>query len=216
MKKTIPFIMFFCFLALVIPGPSLFADMSLEGRIDAGVDLVALLPYMTTTSQDDDPNSLSMMPIIPLVDLGFYTQFSAGKFNTGIGLRGASSFYISAFLLSAFWPSLYAEFNIWRFSFNARIGGGALYVFPIVLLTGPYFIPELSMWFNITTFNKADQFKIGIGTIALVYPQTSQHYDNYFQDFSNNIIFYVGVKGTFNYPWKKWEKQEKQEIEPSQ
>jgi hypothetical protein len=198
MKKTILFIVFFSFLVLIIPGTALFADMNLGGRIDAGVDLLAILPYLAAASQDSD--SISIMPVIPLVDLGFYGQFHAGVFNTGIGIRGFSLFYVNVF-----WPSLYAELNLWRFTLNAQIGGGALYLFPIYLylMAGPYFVPELSMWFKITTFNKRDEFHIGMGAITLLSPQNVNK--EVFRDFSNNAVLYIALKATFPYLWKKWQ-----------
>ena len=198
MKKTILFILIFCFLALIIPGSPLFADTGFGGRFDAGLNFVALLPLMTETSRNSD--SISLLPVIPLNDLGFYGKFNTGIFNTGIGLRGFSFLYINVF-----WPSLYAEVNLWRFSLDAQIGGGALYVFPIFFITGPYFVPELSLWFNFLTYNRADRLSVGFGSIALVSPDSSRNksvYDSYVRYFTNNAVVYFAFKTTFDYRWK--------------
>jgi hypothetical protein len=198
MKKTIFFILVFCFLALIIPGSPLFADTGLGGRFDAGLNFVALLPLMTANSQTND--SISLLPVIPLNDLAFYVKFNTGIFNTGIGLRGLSFLYINVF-----WPSLYAELNLWRFSLDAQIGGGALYVFPIFFLTGPYFVPELSLWFNFITYNRADRLSVGFGSLAIVSPDTAKNksdYDSYVRYFTNNAVVYLAIKATFDYRWK--------------
>jgi hypothetical protein len=195
MKKFILFAAFFCFFVLVIPGTSLFADIGLGGRIDAGVDLF-VLPSLA--SEDEE---ISVMPVIPLIDAGAYGQFSFGMLNLGAGIRGFSLIYINVLM-----PSVYAELNIWRFSLNAQVGGGALYLFPIYLVAGPYFVPDLSMWFNIfSSVGKIEKLRIGIGAITLLSPQTIR--EEIFSDLSkisNNVVFYIALKATFNYPWNKW------------
>jgi len=205
MKKTLLFVVFFVFLALIIPGTRLFADISLGGRIDAGVDLFTYFPIGSIESSEDN-NSMSMLPILPLFDLGAYGQFSTGFINLGVGIRGFSLIYINVF-----WPSFYAELNIWRFSLNAQLGGGAFYIFPIYLMTGPYFVPELSLWFKIITFNKADQMRVGVGAISLL--STNGFNKELFQDFSfhnlsNRALFYVALKFTFPYPWMTWKREQ--------
>jgi hypothetical protein len=189
-KKTLSFA-FICFFALVIPETSLFADIGLEGRTDVGVDLF-VFPLMV--SVDDE---FSVMPVIPLIDMGAYVQFNTGLLNLGLGVRGFSIVYINLF-----WPSLYAELNLWRFTLNAQVGGGVLYLFPIYMMAGPYFIPELSLWFTIYKSNKKADLRLGAGAITILSPQIIRQ--ELFQDFYNNAIFYIGVKFAIPYRWKTW------------
>jgi len=197
MKKTILFVVFFSFFALIIPGTSLFADIGFGGRIDGGIDLL-VFPGSASSTDDDQ---LSEMPIIPLLDLGFYGQFNFGMLSLGAGIRGAS-----LIVVNLFWPSVYAELNLWRFTMNARIGGGALYLFPIVLYAGPYFIPELSLWYTIFTFKNTNKLQVGIGALTLLSPQNINQNlsQELFRDFYNNVVFYTSFKISFNSSWKTW------------
>jgi hypothetical protein len=197
MKKKMLFAAFFCFLALIIPETSLFADIGLGGRIDAGIDMF-IFPSITTVDE-----GFSIMPVIPLIDAGFYGQSTFGLLNLGAGIRGFSIIYINVFM-----PSLYAELNIWRFSLNAQVGGGALYLFPIWLMAGPYFVPELSMWFNITTLgSKTEQLRIGMGAITLLSPQIAKEEGiRDLSNISNNVIFYVALKAVMLSPWITWKR----------
>jgi hypothetical protein len=204
MKKVLVFILFFSLFALVIPGTSLFADINMGSRIDMGLNLYTFLPLATPAEND-----LTVLPVIPLFDFGFYGQFSTGILNVGIGIRDFSLIYINLFL-----PSVYAELNLWRVTVNAQLGGGALYLFPIYLITGPYFVPELSLWFNLSSFGKAEsKLRLGLGAISLLSPYNieilkDELIDNFtLENFTNNVIFYLGFKISFNNPWVTWKKE---------
>ena len=204
MKKNILFIVFFCFLALVIPGSSLFADIGLTGRIDAGMDVFAYLPLMENIAQTEDGDALYALPVIPLLDFGYYGQFSAGLINMGAGIR-----HFSLVLLNVFWPSVYTEVNLWRFTLHAELGGGGFYLFPIYVIMGPYFVPELSMWFRITKPNQMDHIRIGVGTVTVMSPRgfNKDLFQNFsFQSLSQNALFYLSAKFVFHQPWMMWKR----------
>ena len=190
MKKTMLFTGIFCFFALAIPGPRLFADIGFGGRIDVGLDLFAV-PASATTEED----GMSIMPLIPLIDAGIFGQFNFGLVNLGAGLRG-----VSIVVINAFWPSLYAELNLWRFTLNAQIGGGLFYVFPIFLMAGPYFIPELSLWYTVKSFNNGNNLRLGIGCITAISPQSldGEMFREIYDNSHNNFIFYLAFKASFN------------------
>jgi len=191
-KRAILFAVIYCFFVLINPGTPLFADIGMGGRIDAGLDLFAF-----PTSETNIEDKVAVYPVIPLIDAGFYGQFNLGILNMGIGLR-AFSFII----INVFSPSIYAELNLWRFSLNAQITGGALYMFPLYLVAGPYFIPELSLWFTI--FNSKNQMRLGIGAITLLSPWVVKQ--EYFQDFYNNVVFYMAFKFVFPSNWITWKR----------
>jgi len=198
MKKTILFVAFFSFFALIIPGTSLFADIGAGGRIEAGIDLL-IFPSSANSTGDEQ---LSEIPMFPLINLGFYGQFNFGILSFGAGLRGAS-----IIVVNLFWPSVYAELNLWRFAVNARIGGGALYLFPIVLYAGPYFIPELSLWYTIFDIKNTNRLQIGFGALTILTPRNitqSISDDLDLHEFYNNVVFNLSLKISFNSSWKSW------------
>jgi hypothetical protein len=197
MKKTILFAVIIIFLALIIPGTPVFADIGMGGRIDAGLDLFAF-----PASEPSIDDEMSVMPVIPLIDAGFYGQFNLGMVNFGLGFRA-----FSLIIFNVFSPSIYAELNLWRFSLNAQITGGALYIFPLYLVAGPYFFPELSLWYTLN--NRKNQLRIGVGTITLLSPwNVNQEYIedsyNYLRDFYNNMVFYLSFKIVFPSSWVEW------------
>jgi hypothetical protein len=201
MKKTILFIVFFCFLALVIPGTALFADIGLGGRLEAGLDLFTYFPYMSS-SEDAE---ISVLPVIPMLDLGAYGQFNMGVLNFGAGVRAFSVIFVNVFL-----PSVYAELNIWRFTFNAQVSGGAFYLFPIYIMAGPYFLPEISLWFTADTFNKTDKLRFGAGAVTLIGSKNvNNELFNRFsaQAFYNYAVFYIAAKVTINSSWMTWKRE---------
>jgi len=189
MKKTILFVAFFIY-TLVIPGVSLFADIGAGGQINAGVNMF-VFPLL---AQEEE--GIALMPVVPMIDMGFYGQFNLGIVNLGAGIRG-----FSIIIVNVFFPSVYAEVNLWRFTLNAQVGGGAIYLFPIYMIAGPYFVPELSLWFTIAEFMKNSQVRVGFGALTLLSPETINQ--EVFRDFSNNVIYYLGVKAAFNFPWTK-------------
>ena len=195
MKKTVIFALFFGFFALITPRTSLFADIGFGGRFDAGLNLLAF--PMSSVPIDED---VSIMPVFPLIDLGGYSQFKFGALNLGVGLRG-----ISVILVNVFWPSFYTELNLWRFTVNAQIGGGAIFLFPIYLLAGPYFVPEVSVWYTITEFNKGNYLKLGIGALSLFSSRTVK--EEFISDFANNVVFYISVKAALDFPWITWKRE---------
>jgi hypothetical protein len=194
MKKAVLFIVVLSLFSLVIPGTSLFADIGLGGRIDAGLNMLAF-PTSSIPIEDE----VSIMPVLPLIDLGSYGQLKLGALNLGMGIRG-----VSLIVINVFWPSVYAELNIWRFTLNAQVGGGAIYLFPIYMIAGPYFVPELSLWYTITTFNKTDNLRVGLGALTFLSPWTINQ--EFFQDISNNMVFYIGIKVVINQSWMTWKR----------
>ncbi|MDR2922410.1 MAG: hypothetical protein LBU85_03585 [Treponema sp.] len=201
MKKKILCIALFCFFALIVSGTSLFADIGLGGRLDAGLDLFTYLPSMTTSPDD----GMSVLPVIPMLDLGVYGQFNAGILNFGAGARA-----FSVILVNVFMPSVYAELNIWRFSLNAQISGGAFYLFPALLMAGPYFLPEISLWFTAYTFNKKDVLRFGVGAAGLMGSKNiTNELFSFFSDqnFSNRVVFYVALKAVLHQPWITWKRE---------
>jgi len=192
MKKTILLLVFFSLLFLVIPGTSLFADFGIGSRIDYGLDLFAYPAALLEEEQD-----MAVIPVIPLLDMGFFGEFRLGPVNLGVGIRG-----LSLIVVNVFWPSIYAELNLWRFSLNARIGGGALYVFPVYLIAGPYFVPELSLWFNLVNIKNRVNLQLGTGAVTVLSPELIR--DEVFRDFSNSVAYYLGFKASFDIPWVTW------------
>jgi len=191
MKKILLFAVIFCLFALVIPGTPLFADFGAGGRIDVGLDLFAF-PSSEPYTDDGD---VSVMPVIPLIDAGFYGQFNLGMLHFGMGFRG-----FSIIIFNVFSPSIYAEVNLWRFSLNAQITGGLLYIFPLYLVAGPYFIPEVSLWYTLNS--RKIQLRIGVGAITLMSPWDVNQ--EYFEDFYNKAVFYLGLKVVFPSSWVNW------------
>ena len=191
MKKTILFIVFFSFFALVIPGSSLFADIGAGGQVNAGADLFILPPL------SDEGDGIALMPVVPLIDLGFYAQFNFGMVNLGAGIRG-----FSLIIINVFFPSVYAELNLWRFTLNAQVGGGVIYLFPLYMIAGPYIVPELSLWFNVIEFSRNAQVRLGFGALTLLSPETINQ--EVFRDISNKIVYYLAAKVAFNFPWVEW------------
>jgi len=185
MKKTILFVLILGVFTLIIPGTALFAD-GFGGRLDVGLNLFT---FPTPASPADD--AFSLIPVLPLVDMGLYGQVNYGIIKLGVGIRG-----VSLILINVFWPSLYAELNIQRFTVNAQIGGGALFLFPIFLLAGPYFVPELSVWYTVSKSNSENQMRIGIGALSLLSPQIVN--ENFFRDFSNNVVIYLAFKAVYS------------------
>jgi len=198
MKKTILFIAFFIFFAIVMPKTSLFADIGFGGRLDAGLNLFALPNSLAPADDEITDDGIRITPIIPLIDAGIYGQFNFGMLGLGAGIRG-----FSIIVYNVFWPSVYAELNIWRFTLNARIGGGVLYLFPIFLVSAPYFIPELSLWFTLATI-KGSQLRLGLGAISLLSSQRNLNEELFrdMQNFNNNMVGYLALKVSFYSPWK--------------
>ena len=198
MKKTILFVVFFSLFALIIPGTPLFAEIGAGGRIDGGIDLL-IFPGSASSAEDDQ---LSEIPMFPLLNLGFYGQFNFGMLSLGAGIRGAS-----LIVVNLFWPSVYAELNLWRFSLNARIGGGLLYLFPIVLYAGQYYIPELSLWFTLFDFKNTNKLQFGFGALTILTPRNNNQSisdDLDLHEFYNNVVFNLSLKLSFNSSWKSW------------
>jgi hypothetical protein len=194
MKKTILFVVIFSFFALVIPGTPLFVEIGLGGRIDAGLDLFII--HLSDTHMNDE---VSISPIIPLLDAGFYGQYTFGMLNLGVGFRA-----FSLIVVNVFSPSIYVELNLWRLTLNAQLTGGALYVFPLYLIAGPYFIPEVSLWYTLNS-SKKNQMRLGVGAITLMSPQTVN--EEVMRDISNNVIFYIAFKAVFPSTWMKWKRE---------
>ena len=186
MRKMLLVAAVFAVFVVVIPGPSLFADFGFRGRLDAGADLV--LPFVFIPDSYEDSG---ILPVLPLFDLGFFGQLNLGIFHLGAGLRG-TSFLV---YLNLFWPSAYAELNLWRFTLNAQVGGGILYLFPIFFFSAPVLIPEASLWY---AFDKNKRFNIGAGVLSMLSPENinKKHFQN-FDNYRNNIAVYAGFKFSF-------------------
>jgi hypothetical protein len=147
-------------------------------------------------------DEFAIMPVIPLIDMGFYGQFSLGTVKLGAGIRG-----FSIILINVFWPSVYAELNMWRFTVSAQLGGGLFYLFPIFVFPAPYFLPELSLWYTVSKFGKNDQLRIGAGVMTLFSPESDKkELFRDFSTFSQNTVFYVAIKVSFFFPVMTWKR----------
>ena len=183
MKKIILFVLFFSIFFLVIPEAPLHADVSFRCRLDAGQDILFPLAFVPESHEESN-----LFPVIPLMDLGFYGQLNLGIFHLGAGLRGMSFL----FFLNLFWPSIYTELNLWRFTLNVQVGGGVLYLFPVFFFSAPVIIPELSLWY---AFDRRKRFHAGVGAMALISPkEINEERLRNFGSFRNNVVFYTGFK----------------------
>jgi hypothetical protein len=149
-------------------GTALFAEI----RADLGMDLLFQKTDNGLKSDSIEMNSV----FIP--EVGVYGEFNFGQFHTGVGLRGFSYFLLT--FATAFWPSVYAEYDWGKVIFHAQIGGG----FFALLGDQAYFrqddydesaassnfqlrmsemiIPELSIWFPFFKF-----FRVGGGWVQV-------------------------------------------------
>jgi hypothetical protein len=180
---------------------SLFAEF----RIDTGLGLL----FLQRPEKTRDEKVLLDGIFFPLPEAGFYGQFNFGNFHLGTGMRGFS--YIA---YTNFWPTLYGEYDLARFTIHAEIGGGMFGIIDLLQedsysMSGtqysessgmetsdaPYFmvklnptiIPEISVWFRFGKF-----FKVGVGwiTMFLLNPAESKI-------ININPQFYLGYKMTF-------------------
>lgn len=139
-----------------------------------------------------DGGDLSSGTFLPFIDVGFYGQLNLGKsLHLGMGFRVAS-----VILATMTWPTVYAELDLWRFSLNARLGGGffaGLAGFYPFFLTGDALLPEVSLWFRFPNS------RFGVG--ALTFLSVSSLNATFFEDFSTNTIKSGKVVLYISYIW---------------
>jgi hypothetical protein len=173
MKRSI------CVLALTGLCVSLSA-IDFKTRIDLGLSGF-LIPFNVFAGETGTTGvSPSSGMILPLIDAGFYGQMNVGQnLRFGIGFRA-----LSLIVATVTWPTAYAEVDLWRFSFNARVGGGffaGLAGFYPFFLLGDYLIPEASLWF------KLSNSRIGFGALAPLSASTL----NTDIGLNNNVLLYI-------------------------
>jgi hypothetical protein len=198
MKKAILVTAFVCILGLAVPATS-HADVGFGGRIDLGLDLLGILQLFNEVAKASD-GEVTMIPIIPLLDAGFYGQLYAGPFRLGLGLRGFSFLVY----INLFWPTLQAEVDLGsRITLNAKIGGGLFYLFPLWAFSAPMFAPEASIWFRLNE-SPRNRLQLGLGALSLL--SASPLYKSIdseviridFRNF-NSFVFYFAFKVSFNF-----------------
>jgi hypothetical protein len=195
MKKILLVTAFCGILGFAIPATPLHADVGFGGRIDLGFNLL-FVPALFQEVNSELDGGLAMLPILPIGDLGFYGQLVAGPFRLGIGARGFSFL----FFVNLFWPAIQAEIDLGsRVTFNAKIGGGLFYLFPLWGAALPMVIPEGGVWFRLNKSNR-NRMQLGLGGLALLSnPNTNS--DAGWLDLNNykGFVFYFGFKGSFNF-----------------
>jgi hypothetical protein len=196
MKKVLLITAFCGILGLVTPGTSLHADVGFGGRIDMGFDLLGVPALFNAASEASD-GEMAVLPIIPVADAGFYGQFVAGPFRLGLGLRGFSAF----FFINLFWPTLQAEIDLGPYvTFNAKIGGGFFYLFPMWGFTLPIWAPELGIWLRLNKDNR-NRYQLGLGGLFLATSSNNGTGLDWFtfDNFNNNLMIYFGFKASFHF-----------------
>jgi hypothetical protein len=197
MKKVLLVTAFVCILGFVIPGTSLHADIGIGGRIDLGFDLIGV-PSLFGGTGSTDTGEMTVLPIIPLGDVGFYGQFVAGPFRLSAGLRGFSAF----FFINLFWPTVQAEIDIGSLlTVSAKIGGGFFYMFPVWGFTLPIWAPELGLWLRLNPTNNRDRMQLGLGGLYLATSSNNGTGLEWFSfdNFNNNLMIYFGFKASFHF-----------------
>jgi hypothetical protein len=140
--------------------------------------------------------------IIPILDFNLSLLFGGGPFRIGAGIRS-----LSLVMASVAWPNIYAELDIGRsVTAIAQFGG---YAFGILVpgtvstfITMPYFVPDLSVWFNFRTA-RLGTWRLGAGAVTIV---GEDDFTNFSDEFWSRIIFYAGVKVSL--PLGNWGKQQ--------
>jgi hypothetical protein len=202
MKKIILVAAFCGALVLVIPGTSLYADIGLGGRGEIGLDIFTIPSFFDPAYTDG--GDMVIVPVIPVLDLGFYGDLALGPLHLSAGIRGVSFL----FYINLFWPSLQVELDLGKyFAVNARLGGGVFYFVPLYLFTAPLFAPEISFWF---TPNSRHQIRIGVGAISLVTSYEDIYSEDMLDGFRGGdsvMVLYAAVKASYNYSWVVWKRE---------
>jgi hypothetical protein len=197
MKKVILVTAFCGILGLAIPGTSLHADVGFGGRIDLGFDLLGVPALFNAVSEASD-GEMAVLPIIPIMDAGFYGQFVAGPFRLGLGLRGFSVF----FFINLFYPTLQAEIDIGSvLTVNAKIGGGLFYLFPVWGFTLPIWAPEAGFWLRLNPKDDRNRMQLGLGGLYLATSGNNGTGLDWFtfDNFNNNLMIYFAFKASFHF-----------------
>jgi hypothetical protein len=169
-----------CVLALTGLCVSLSA-IDFQGRVDLGLSgfLIPVNIFVDDIGTAGTDSSSGI--ILPLIDAGFYGQMNVGQnLRFGIGFRA-----LSIILTTITWPTAYAEVDLWRFSFNARVGGGffvALAGFYPIFVLGDYLIPEASLWFRLPSS------RIGVGTLTILNSDIG---------LNNSVLLYISFIKSF-------------------
>ncbi|MDR2536957.1 MAG: hypothetical protein LBC46_01505 [Treponema sp.] len=163
-----------------------------QKRNEFGLSGLLIFSDIDIIEDSAEANGLSTGTIQPLIDAGFYGQMNIGQsLHFGMGLRLAS-----IIVATMTWPTVYAELDLWRFSFNMRLGGGffaGLAGFFPFFLAGDFLIPEASLWFR---FSRS---RIGFG--ALSFLPTSSFNAEFFKDFGEDTIKNKRVMLYISYVW---------------
>jgi hypothetical protein len=174
-------------------------SVSAEFRWDIGADLI----FVETSSKETDASTLFVGSFLPLPEFGFYAQFNIGNFHVGPGLHGFS--YV---VYTGFWPTVYAEYDLMRFTFHAQLGGLLYGILDFVGVDSYYdergdyvessvpgmkiqvnktLIPEISVWYRFGKF-----FRIGGGWVSIFALSASEK-----KIFDVKPQCYIGIKMSF-------------------
>jgi hypothetical protein len=99
-----------------------------------------------------------------------------------------------------FWPTLQAEIDIGSFvTFNAKVGGGFFYLFPLWGFALPMVIPEAGIWLRLGKRDDRNRYQLGLGGLSLLAtnPGSTGWVD--LSSFNNNFVFYFAFKASFNF-----------------
>ncbi|MEM5948360.1 hypothetical protein WKV44_07365 [Spirochaetia bacterium 38H-sp] len=152
-------------------------------RLDMGVDfprgLGASVGGSTTISKESAEFFDKYW--LPFPEAGIYFQFPDMPVKIGVGAR-----FFTFILETIFWPNAFIEADIWRFSVLGQMGGGFFGMFGLAndFQSGKVFMPDLSLWFNIT-----NNFRLGGGAMGLMVPELSD---------GMGFVYYLGAKFTVN------------------
>ncbi|MDR2419572.1 MAG: hypothetical protein LBD79_11055 [Treponema sp.] len=178
-----------CVLAFVGLCASLSA-IDFQKRNELG--LSGILIFSDTVEDTVEVEGLSNGTFLPFIDAGFYGQLNLGpSLHFGMGFRVAS-----IILATMTWPTVYAELDLWRFSLNARLGGGffaGLAGFYPFFLIGDALLPEVSLWFRFA------RSRLGVGALTLL--SASSLNATFFEDFGVDTIKGGKVLLYISYIW---------------
>ncbi len=146
-------------LAMVFLTPAL-----AEVRFDLGFNVPLGLGGISSsgTTTVGEATDFLTSHIIPLPHADVYFQMPFDTFRFGGGVR------IYTFILeSVFWPNVYIEKDVWKFTFVGQAGGGLFGTFGLFnsLQTGRVLIPDVSVWFR-----AGPSLRLGGGITGLYVP----------------------------------------------
>ncbi|GHU98076.1 hypothetical protein FACS189483_05610 [Spirochaetia bacterium] len=167
-------------------GVPLFAGIGGGFKFEFGVNgiLVPLTAFADAGDDFWDPGTSSDGMVLPIGSLGWFGQVNFGPLHLGAGIQN-----YNMVIAGIFWPVVYAEADLWKFTINAAVGGGAFLAhtyFYTHFFTGDYLVPDVSIWF------RHKHFKIGVGAVTIM---ATHEIPEYFSNFSaNKLLFYMGFR----------------------